>query len=71
MEFLAVLGAINLMLASAIVVVLPIVLAIYVAPGWLWLYALYFLLIAVFASLIAGSKTNGDSDSTRGPGDGE
>lgn len=56
MEFLAVIGAINVMLAATIALVLPVVLAIFVNPVWLVLYGVYFLLVIVFACVIAGSN---------------
>ena len=45
MEFFAVIGAINVMLAACIALVLPIALAIWVAPIWLILYGIYFFVI--------------------------
>lgn len=40
-EFLAAIGVMSLLLCSAIVVLLPLALAIWVNPAWLWLYAFY------------------------------
>ena len=69
MEFLAVIGAINLMLAATIALVLPVVLAIFVNPVWLVLYGVYFLLVIVFACVIAGSKDERRSAKMGKPGD--
>ncbi len=55
MEFFAVIGAINLMLAACIALVLPIALAIWVAPIWLILYGIYLLVIILFACIVTGS----------------
>lgn len=71
MEILAVFGAINLMLASAIVIVLPIALAIWITPAWLWLYAVYFALVIIFASIIVGANADEKMGNMRKPGDDE
>lgn len=57
MEFFAMVGALNLMLAAVIVVVLPVALAIWIAPIWLCLYGVYFLVMLLFACVVAGSDT--------------
>lgn len=69
MEFFAVIGAINAMFASCIALVLPIVLALWVSPVWLVLYILYFVLIGLFACIVAGSESDRRSSKTRKPGD--
>ena len=69
MEFLAVIGAINVMLAATIALALPIVLAIFVNPVWLVLYGVYFLLVIVFACVIAGSNDERRSAKMGKPGD--
>lgn len=60
MEFLAVIGAVNVMLATVAVIALPVCLAIYVSPMWLWLYGAYAILTAAFVFIIisvnAGKK---------------
>lgn len=69
MEFFAVIGAINVMLAACIALVLPIVLALWVSPIWLIAYILYFILVGVFACIMAGSDADRRSSKIRKPGD--
>ena len=45
-SFLAAVGVVCLLLCSAIVMLLPVALAIWVSPAWLWLY-LFYMLFAV------------------------
>ena len=56
MQLLALIGATNLVLSSAVVLVLPIVLAARVAVAWLWLYAAYVGVILFFLVLILAHK---------------
>jgi len=69
MQLLALIGATNLVLSSAVVLVLPIVLAARVAVAWLWLYAAYVGVILLFLALILTHKPIG-KDSKDGNGDG-
>lgn len=69
MEFFAVIGAINVMLAACIALVLPIALAIWVAPIWLILYGIYFFVILLFAAVVAGSRDDERMAKIRKPGD--
>ena len=52
MEFFAVIGVINVVLAACIALALPIALAIWVAPIWLILYGIYFLVMVLFACIV-------------------
>lgn len=60
MKFLAILGAVNLMLASAVVFVVPLILSVALSPAWLLLYPMYLLLVFVFVCLVAGSDKDDD-----------
>ena len=68
MQLLALIGATNLVLSSAVVLVLPIVLAARVAVAWLWLYAAYVGVILFFLVLILTHKPIG-KNSKDGNGD--
>ena len=68
MILFAMIGVVNLILASAIVTVLPFALAIWIAPGWLWLYAVYAVLILIFA-LIANAFKQTEADEAEGRGE--
>ena len=46
-EILAFFGAVNLILAGAVTLLLPIALAIWVNPNWLVLYVVYALFICI------------------------
>ena len=50
MSVFVLIGLLSMMLASAVVMALPICLAIWVSHDWLWLYAGY----ALFAVLCVG-----------------
>mgnify|MGYP006988831806 CR=1 FL=1 len=69
MEILVAIGVLSLMLCVTVVLVLPICLAIWVAPVWLWLYAVYVFLVCLFACIIAGSNADRQSERMRKPGD--
>lgn len=64
MGVFALIGIISAMLASAVVIALPICLAIWVSPAWLWLYAGYGAFTILFlgiASKMAPESKDGDS----------
>ena len=43
-DILALIGVICMLLASAVTILLPLALALWVNPVWLWLYAVYILI---------------------------
>lgn len=68
-EVLAAIGFLSVMLSTTVTLLLPIALAFWVHPAWLWLYALYVFVVGVFACIIAGSNADRQSDRMRKPGD--
>lgn len=68
MMLFAIIGVVNLILATAIVTVLPFALAIWIAPGWLWMYAAYAVLILIFA-LIANAFKQAQADAEKDEGE--
>ena len=68
-EVLAAIGFLSVMLSTTVTLLLPIALAFWVHPAWLWLYALYVFIVGTFACIIAGSDADRQSDKTRRPGD--
>lgn len=68
-EVLAAIGFLSVMLSTTVTLLLPIALAFWVHPAWLWLYALYVFIVGTFACIIAGSDADRQSDRMRRPGD--
>ena len=68
-DVLAAIGFLSVMLSTTVTLLLPIALAFWVHPAWLWLYALYVFIVGTFACIIAGSDADRQSDKTRRPGD--
>ena len=68
-EVLAAIGFLSVMLSTTVTRLLPIALAFWVHPAWLWLYALYVFIVGTFACIIAGSDADRQSDRMRKPGD--
>lgn len=68
-EVLAAIGFLSVMLSTTVTLLLPIALAFWVHPAWLWLYALYVFIVGTFACIIAGSDADRKSDRMRKPGD--
>ena len=68
-EILAAIGFLSVMLSTTVTLLLPIALAFWVHPAWLWLYALYVFIGGTFACIIAGSDADRQSDRMRKPGD--
>ena len=68
-EILAAIGFLSVMLSTTVTLLLPIALAFWVHPAWLWLYALYVFIVGTFACIIAGSDADRQSDRMRKPGD--
>ena len=68
-EVLAAIGFLSVMLSTTVTHLLPIALAFWVHPAWLWLYALYVFIVGTFACIIAGSDADRQSDRMRKPGD--
>ena len=57
MTLFAIIGFVNLILGSVIVTALPFCLAVWHASAaWLWLYAVYAVLILVFIPVIGSFK---------------
>ena len=67
-EILAAIGFLSVMLSTTVTLLLPIALAFWVHPAWLWLYALYVFVVGVFC-IIAGSNADRLSERMRKPGD--
>ena len=68
-EVLAAIGFLSVMLSTTVTLLLPIALAFWVHPAWLWLYALYVFIVGTFACIIVGSDADRQSDRMRKPGD--
>ena len=64
-DVLALMGVIGMLLASAVTVLLPLALAIWVNPVWLWLYLVYILFVIAVGIFIAEygkkRKTGGEN----------
>ena len=61
MELFASIGIVCVMLAAVIALVLPMCLALWVAPPWLWLYLVYAVVAGLFIRLSVTVKS-GDND---------
>lgn len=64
MGVFALLGLFSLVLCSAVIIALPMCLAVWVAHDWLWLYAGYAAIIILFlfmVSIVKPKKDKGDS----------
>ena len=56
MSVLALIGLVSAMIASAVVMVLPLCLAIWVSCDWLWLYVGYMLFAALCVWFLTSLK---------------
>lgn len=61
-DILALIGVICMLLASAVTIIFPLALAIWVSPVWLWVYAVYILFtifVGVFVKTYSGKGRTG------------
>ena len=62
MGVFALLGLFSLVLCSAVTLVLPVCLAVWVAHEWLWLYAVYAAILVLFVGLVGSVIPKGKDD---------
>lgn len=61
-DILALIGVICMLLASAVTIIFPLALAIWVSPVWLWVYAAYILFtifVGIFVKTYSGKGRTG------------
>lgn len=65
MVFFTALGIICIMLACCVALSFPAVLAITVSVKWLWVYAVYAILVVIFAYVITGIADKQDKQGNK------
>ena len=64
-DFLVVVGGFALVLCAVVVILFPALLAVVVGAQWLWMYAFYFVVLLVYATVIARSQADDMAEATR------
>ena len=64
-DFLVAVGGFALVLCAVVVILFPALLAVVLGAKWLWLYAFYFVVLLVYASVVARSRADDKGEATR------